>query len=83
MKVELSPPTIAALAALPPISGDRLDHQATRLIDALDRYKRALETKGILSPEATHAGETYDLVAKLYAPTLIAQLAHQLLECRG
>lgn len=74
---------LAALAQLEPISRDPLDRQTARLIDSLDRYSREVRNHGILSEAAKVAGERYDLVVKLYTPTIVAELARQLIAQRG
>lgn len=79
---KIRPDLVEQLADLRPISKDPIEHQAARLVKTMRRYEEALVEHGILSPQATAAGDAYDLVARLYAPSLVGALARQLVQNR-
>ena len=80
---DLPPDLVGALAELNPISKDPIAYQAGRLVGAINRYEAAVVEHGIGSRQAAEAGESYDLVAKLYAPSLVGALARQILRKAG
>jgi hypothetical protein len=70
---------LRVLAGLEPVSRDPMPHQVKAFTRSLLGFSEAISQHGVPSPQADDAQDSYRLAAELYAPSLIAALARDLL----